>query len=377
MAKALETTLADELLHASKTRATIMEPKLMSKLDHVLRSAQRFVLTEEAAIKVGEAIHNYPEMLVEQGIFARAPFDTCWIELPSYEFHERIVPGSASPSSDIRTGYLFHEGRVYVGAQNTSNLGADWSPMCYHLHQPLSLEQEIKMAEDLKLSRMQLDNFYWGGTMATNLSPDIVRGLRMQHGFSVHIQDRFKHKIRGDEWLGFSAGEVRNLMGLLLMLNQPSKIIRTEAVAHRRKMTPKGVRVLQSHSIITINLDGRSKLSRLFRKPVGASHASPKWHNVMDHWCNDYISRTTGYSMDDPKTIGQRHAVGMHAHDWEQTSIEKLQFQCTICGGRRWRRKMVNGRGDKSRGIVTQERIVKTNANPNIRNKFIRGNLND
>ena len=361
------TTLADDMLFRSRRHARVADPKMIDRCSSLLRGAQRFVLTEEAAIKVGEAIHSYPEMLVEQGIFARTPFDTCWIEMPSRKFHETIVPGSSSPTADHRVGYLFHNETVYVAAQ-ISDTG-DWSPMCYHLHRPLSLKQELELSEKLNVSRMQLDAFYWGGTMMQNLPHHIMRQMRNQHGVSVHAHPTLNNKFDGDQWLKMCAGEVRNIIGLLLMMNQPSSIVRSTAVGHRRKMTSKGTRVLMAHSVITINLDKRSKPSRLLRRPEG-THASPKWHQVINHWCNDKISRKTGYSIDDPKTYQGRELLDLHAHDWEMVDEETLRFRCKVCGGRRWRRKYPNGRGDKSRGIVSQDRIIKTDANTEVTDRF-------
>ena len=348
-------TLADDLL-ATKSR-TLIEASVNDKAKHLLRSAKRFVLTEEAAIKIGEAIRAYPEMLVEHGWFARTPFETCWIEFPSRNFHEAIVPGSSTPDADDRVGYLFHGDMAFVGASNGNENGADCSPLVYHLHQPDSLEKQLQHCQTMQVSRAQLDNFYWGRTMAENLPHHVLKGLRAQHGFSVVCEERYRGAIKGADWLGFSAGEVRNIIGLLLMINQPSGVIRTTDVAHRRVVGKRGTRVLMGHSIVTLNLDRRSKPDRLLRRPHG-SHASPRWHEVVDHWCNDEKARTLGYSADDPKTFGR----GTHAHVWEKDDA-KLVATCSICGGRRWRRRMKNGRGDRSRGTIGQTRVVITNEN--------------
>lgn len=350
-------TLADDLL-ATQSR-TIIDRATNDRAKALLRNpnTKRLVLTENAAIRIGEAIRAYPEMLVDHGWFARTPFPVCWIELPAPAFHEAIVPGIGTDAQDDRVGYLFDGDRVYVGASNSKEKGADFSPMVYHLHQPNSLAEQLRLTEMLKVSRMQLDNFYWGATMAESLPNDVLKGLRTQHGFSMAVDERYRDKISGADWLGFSAGEVRNLIGLLLMLNQPSNVVRFDDVERRKQMTIRGTRVLMAHSVVTISLDKRSKPDRLLRKPVG-THASPRWHNVMDHWCNDKVARTKGYSLDDPKT----HGRGDHAHLWDKEEGENgsLIATCAICGGRRWRRFMRNGRGDRSKGTISQERVVVT-----------------
>lgn len=346
-------TLADDLIFTTDKYAVI-DKKLEAKIKAKVRGAQRFVLTESAAVKVAEAIRAYPEMLVEHGVFARTPFETCWIEMPSQKFHDTIVPGSSAESSsaDLRVGYLFDGDEVYVAAQRDDV--AAISPLVIHLHQPMSINQQLRMAERLHLSRAALDNFYWGATMASDLPLETKRGLRGQHGFSLMVQERFRDTFKGEDFLRFTAGEIRNVIGLLLMINQPSNILRQEQVAHRRTMTKKGTRVLMGHSVITLHLDKRSRPDRILRAQ-SFGHRSPKWHPVSNHWCHDKIARAKGHNIDDPKTYGR----GDHAHEWEQAQDGSLRFTCKICGGKRWRRIMKNGRGDRSKGVVTQSRIVK------------------
>lgn len=359
-----KSTLADDLLN-TKTRSLISaaaHDRARYALNRAKLDGNIFVLTESAAVKIGEAIRAYPEMLVEHGWFARTPFPTCWIEIPAPPFHEAIVPGTGTPEQDERVGYLFHNDTVYVGASNGKADGADFSPLVYNLHTPNTLEEQLEQAQTMKVSRMQLDNFYWGKTMSEGLDRATLRGLRDQHGFSIQCDERFRGKFEGADWLGFSAGEVRNIIGLLLMINQPSGVLHTTAMPRRKTMTIRGTRVLMAHSVVTLNLDRRSKPSRLLQRPAG-SHASPRWHEVMNHWCNDSVARTRGHSLDDPKT----HGRGDHAHVWEKDD-EKLVATCTICGGRRWRREMANGRGDRSKGTISQLRIVSTNMDqPNER----------
>ena len=357
-----KTILADEILFSKE--AGLLHRKTDNYVRNLLRNndTKRFVLTESAAIKVATAIRQYPEMLVEQGIFARTPFERCWIEFPSEQYHTILAPNQINSGVDAKVGYLFDGDRVYIGAGDGID-SISLSPLIVHLHHPLSMREEIRLAEELKLSRAQLDNFYWGGTMLDILSWDIRRGLRSQHGFSIDLRDDFKGKVSGDDFLRFTAGEVRNIIGLLLMINQPSSILRTETIDRRKTMSHKGARVLMGHSIITLNLDKRSRPDRLFRPPHSV-HASPRWHEVANHWCNDKVARTKGYSIDDTKTM---RGIG-HAHEWVQDEDGSLKFTCKICGGRRWRRIMKNGRGDRSRGIITQERIVKTDQDTEIKN---------
>ena len=209
-----------------------------------------------------------------------------------------------------------------------------------------------------------LTQLYWGGTMGQNLDFRIARKLREHHSVRMNLRPDLAKRASavGPEWLASTAGEVRNIVGLLLMLNQPS-IHQYERVGHHRKMTSKGPRVFMSHSILTINLDGRSKPSRLLRKPMG-THASPRWHKVSDHWCNDYRARSQGYNADD-----HRGNQSGHAHEWHADDDSALRFTCQVCGGKRWRRKMRNGRGDRSLGIISQERHV-TTALDNIKERM-------
>lgn len=355
-------TLADDIVFNQSTDS-LLETKIEDRVRALLRSAKRFVLTEDAAVRVAEAIRAYPEMLVEQGVFARTPFDVCWIEMPSFKYHETLAPGTSTAKADTRVGYLFVGDHVYIAAQGP-NGSSSLSPLVVHLHHPMGLPEELRFADSMDLSRGQLDQFYWGGLMSETLPWNVKRGLRAQHSFQMKVKEPYADKIKGNEFLQFTAGEIRNIVGLLLMINQPSSVLREQEVERRKTTTHKGTRILMGHSVITLNLDKRSRPDRLLRPPRSA-HAAPRWHEVMNHWCNDKVARTKGYSLDDPKTHGMQ--MFGHAHEWEQDEDGSLKFTCKICGGRRWRRIMSNGRGDKSRGMVSQERIVKTDKDGDIK----------
>lgn len=346
-------TLADDILVS--TAKSIVNPKVTERVRSILRlnTTKRFVLTEEAATLVGRAIRKCPEMLVQQGWFARAPFPNCWIEIPSVAFHEAIIPGSSSPNADDRVGYLFtDDGAVYVGASGPE--GADISPLVYQPHGGFTPDEQNRICAQLDVTTAQLDNFYWGATMTAELDSQTRRDFRQQHKFSVEVAPQFRNRIRGEKWLGFSAGEVRNIIGLLLMLNQPSGIVQSSEVARRKMMTHRGSRVLLNHSVVTLHL-GKRDLPSLFRRPR-TTHGAPRWHEVMDHWCNDRVARQNGHSEDDVRT----HGRGDHAHSWEpdDRADGRLSATCSICGGKRWRRSLKNGRGDRSYGTIVQDRIV-------------------
>lgn len=342
-------TLADDLM-ARGGSERIHSRQFEEKLQGLIRRAHRFVLTEDAARKVALAIQSYPEMLVEHGQFARAPFENCWIEFPTTEFFETLVPGSGNqPGADIRVGYLFSGNNVYVGAQRAEGVGG-FSPIEYHLHQPMSLQNELAMADAMGVSRMGLDDFFWGRSFSRDLSLETKRGLRRQHDFSMRIDPaRVNNKIDYSVLLNSMNGEVRNILGILLMINQPNKNFTITERTASRAMSHRGMRAQMSHNVVSINLDDND-LSTLFRvdRPKG-THASPRLHPVRGHYCHDRRAKMMS-------KIGCQH-------EWNE--ITPLKWECTRCTGRRWWRKE-HSRGDASLGQIEQEHAVITDRDRHI-----------
>ncbi len=279
-------------------------------------------------------------MLVDHGQFARAPFETCWIEFPAPDFHEML---NHQVGEDDRVGYLFHGDHVYVGS-STSDKRSNIIPVRYNLHQPMAFHDEIALSEKLGISRMFLDDFYWGRTFSENFTQPMKRALRSQHSFYLHVEENRYKSINSENVLFGMAGELRNILGILLMINQPRNILDIVERLPRKTMTHRGYRNLVSHSVVEINLDDRD-LRPLMRveRPHG-THAAPRWHQVRGHYCHDR----------DTKIYGEIGCV----HVWKE--IKPLNWECDVCGGRRWWRKACE-RGDKSLGLIEQNRVVSTN----------------
>lgn len=331
-------SLANTLIHAPASHVDSIPRDLRTALNFRLREAKRFVLTEEAAVRVGEAIASYPEMLVEHGQFARPPFDNCWIEFPSQKFHNAIVPGSdklVSEMTDTHVGYLFSNGRAYVGA-TTGRGDANFSPFAVDLNMPSDFQTELDIANGLGVSRMALDDLYWGTTMARNLPREIVRAFRAQHRVILTMTSKMQEMMRkqgeGSNFIHGCAGEIRNIVGLLLMLNQPRLIKYIGEQSQYRAVTHRGTRQMLGHSVIELDLDRKPKTVILGR-PQG-THASPRRHEVMGNYAH-------------------RNLSALCEHYWEPE--DDNHWTCANCGGRRWWRK-AHQRGDASLGIMTQER---------------------
>lgn len=337
-------TFADIVINQnySKSKANITPDDVNRRVASLIRdtSTRRFVLSEDAATRVGEAIRLYPELLVENGWFARTPFERCWIELPSRSLHSAIMPDYHTDQADDRVGYLFDGESVYVCA-SSGNDSAGISPLVYRLHEANDAGEDRGIMEYLSLSEGAMDRFYWGATMAKSLDPDIRSGLRAQHGFSLAVREKYAEALRGrgEDWLLFSAGEVRNIIGILLMLNQPSLIERVD-VPRSSKMTRRGRIVTVAHTVIDLKFTRTPKT--IFASHGSRPRGSSRWHTVRDHWCHNRVARE----------------ATDHTHQWE-VQEGKLSATCSVCGGRRWRRQMRNGRGDKSLGTIIQTRIVK------------------
>ncbi len=334
-------TLADSIIF-SNGGEPVVDRRIRASLVQRLRQAKRYVLTDPAAVKVGRAIHAYPEMLVHHGQFAIPPFDECWIEFPSRNFHQEVVPDAyhmVSPegllTSDSRVGYLFSEGRCYVGAARDRG-DPSFSPIIVELNKPSSFQSERAFAESLGISRLRLNDLFWGVSMARDLPQDLVRQFRAQHSVTLALDESVVASIqrngRGDEFITGCAGEVRNIIGILLMLNQPKFIRYIGEVPRHRAMTHRGPKVFLGHSVIEIDLN-RKPVNVILGRPKG-THATPRLHDVSGHFAH-------------------REVRQLCEHRWEQE--DDRHWSCANCHGKRWWRAG-HKRGDASIGIMTQER---------------------
>jgi len=218
-------------------------------------------------------------------------------------------------------------------------------PVVYRLNRPFKLGEELKFAEDTKLSRLQLDNFFWGSSIE-KLPPAYTRAFRAHHSCALLLRDNLPTPLVDlviERQLMGSAGDLRNAIALVLFLNQTSKLRYETDVPHHRGMIGNKASTFLKHSVITIRLNPLPGLKKL----LGGHGAWRREHDVRGHFCRNKQARNA------PQCNIQEHSQ----HDWTEVSVN--QWRCLKCGGLMWHKKDYH-RGHKEKGISQTEYKVVT-----------------
>lgn len=316
--------------------------------------AKRFVLDEQATVYCADLIKRAPRIIADAQDFAIPPFERTYIEIPFKPWFETITGRPGDADGDTRVGYLIVGNVVRCFSENPDGLCV--SPLEYHLHHPLTVEEEVKYAHWMGTSRIGLDTFYWGelitsfGTITcTDGKHRIelnewdkagVRSLRANHGFSIHLPNKALPQIPAmmEGLHEGSNGDLRNIIGLLIFLNRTSQVRYEREIPFKPQMVNRKSVNLLKHRVITIKVDPIPKLLKL----GAGSGIQRRLHDVRGHLCHNEIARTN-----------------FHDHDWQESEGDHLRWFCE-CGGKRWWRKE-HHRGHEERGIVTSEYTVTKN----------------
>ena len=324
-------------------------PKYCARLATTMMGARRFEIQPNASKRIRDAITSYPELLAENSQFAIPPFEKTWIEFETkYLIQHDLMTRVMEPYADRRVGYLFQGNTVMIFSED-SKYEPSPGVLAYRLNSPMPMELQQQFAEWFGISRIGIDPFLWGHTMTQYLDESVKRSLRDQHTLMISPgMETFFGKddpktiplMVRDSYHG-SAGELRNILGILLMLNQPSRVRAIKDVPRKRGIVRGKPMPYFGHSTIDICLDKLDNASLLSR-PREGEHASPRWHEVRGHFCHNAAARKA-----------------THAHAWAQ--VDDRRWECQAgCGGKRWWREFPEGRGSAQVGFVHQERRITT-----------------
>lgn len=333
---------------------------LPRKREEIIRShmteAKHFVLDADATRYIGEMTRQVPQAISYGQQFALPPFNKMWIEFPARVLYEAVTQRPADADSDETVAYFINWPTVYVVASNGKGGDPLLSPIKYKLFQPFDARGEIEFCQDIGISRLNLDAFFWGETLHTmmletlrtrgkpvvnELKPLTVdleeldidtrilaRSLRENHSIEIMSQDM---TMTFRAMFSESAGEMRNIIAMLLFLNRTSKIQYQEQIGPEKRMIRSKPRTMVKHQIIRLKINPLPKLIKL----GGSGGIWRRLHDVRAHFCHDRIARETNC-----------------LHDWVEQDIE--QWRCMACGGLKWRRK-AHQRGNREKGLVKTE----------------------
>lgn len=366
-----EPLLIDRLLASDNWKAPFSAAH-GQRLADTMYLAKRFVLDESATKYLGEMVRKMPRVIADAQDFAIPPFERMWIEIPFRLYYETVTGAPSDVEGDQVVGYLFDGPVVSVAAYSRAVDGGRTpgiGPIQYMLNRPLTAEQELRLTQKLGISRAYLDVFYWGESFKhlrasaqgkleaspTSVSDEdmkflqgniwgaeseiaSLRALRATHSFRLaELPKRFAGKeAEVFDWASNgSAGDLRNIIALLLFLNRTQDIQYVREQGFAPAMIDRKPRQLLPHRVISFKLDPMPRLQRLC-----AGHGVlRRLHDVRGHFCHNHVAR---------------HSGCQHP-DWEE--FKPLHWRCPACNGVRWWRKE-HHRGKLDKGVVESEYAV-------------------
>lgn len=342
--------LADRLL-ADGCRDTYLTRKWSEQALTSLQTAKRFVLDAQATKYLAMMVREYPRVIADAQDFAIPPYSNMWIEFPFKTYFREITGREPEGTADDVVGYLFDgpQVRTAASAQSDTKIGhivsQGFLPIEFTLHRPMRLSEELQLSQRLGTSRMGLDYWMWGSTAEALQVWDAegLRALRENHTLKVGgVKDDLPPELLSEAFKN-SAGELRNIVALLLYLNRTHDIQKLEEFKAVQGFIGNKLKVYGKHNVISLKLDPTTRIKRL----VAGSGVKHRLHDVRGHFCHDQQARK-----------GCQHGselFGDFGDHWDE--YQPLKWKCRDCGGKRWWRKE-HARGSLDEGVVVSEYAV-------------------
>lgn len=309
--------------------------------------AHKFVLDDKASSFVGSLLHRAPLEVLQEHEFARTPFPVTWVEIDHKAYWSHLGLPSQVPTGreDTHVGYLFDHNKVWMIAKSMDRPDPSLIPMLINLHQRISFEQELRIAEYVGTSRLMLryallgnvnvaeNSDWWMGDEAT----EICRSHRLEW-YEHDYYRKLSHEHRVAILQG-SAGHLKMILTLALLLTRPGqKVMLNSDVAHHRAIYRGKNIVYKAHHHVTIRLAHRDPVVRFTTALATGLHR--RGHGVRGHWAQTrrLIARGCG-------------------HQWD--IIAEGRYQCAACSAKRWWVRD-HTRGDTTKGFVTKDYPVTT-----------------
>lgn len=318
--------------------------KGLAALQSQTRRAEKMVFDESASIRVGELLRDVPEVLVEQAESARPPFNLMWIEYDVAAVWETLTGRSnqGDSTADDVVGLLIDHDRVNV-VSLAKNGGIGILPFTYTLHVEWPLPDQLRFAEALGTSRIGIDRWLWGSVsnhFVQHGRDEYMRRLRDAN--MVEFLDKLDEIPPGDRHylLEASAGDFKNVIALLLLLNQP-RLTEYVHVPARRGWIRQSQRPYMAHHVVNVSLEATKLLQNV--GDGAPSELRRRRHLVRGHYCHDETAR------DYARIAGCVHDWRSAHPNWapwpDAPLDEREHWTCRSCGGKRWWR-VQHERGD-------------------------------
>jgi hypothetical protein len=349
-------TLADLTL-ASDSREAIMDRVWYERRRDQLRAAKKFVLDDQAAIYLATMLREHPRVIADAQDFAIPPFNLMWVELPFRSFYAAMTGEEPDSTSDTQVGYLIESPSVWVAAASEDHRDACFLPTGFVLHKPMTIEEQLGLADKLEVSRLGIDLWFWGESASffaggrryvdnkTAWDKESLHALQDNHSVQfAPLKPKYQDKKLG-QLLHGSAGDLRNIIGLLLFINRTRDITYEKDVPMAQSLIKRKPKPLMPHKVISIKLD---PLPRLMKLAAGEG-IRRRFHEVRGHFCHDETARAG--------CPHGKYETGDWGEWWEE--YEMLRWRCTGCSGKRWW-KPEHTRGSSDVGVIKEQTYAVT-----------------
>jgi hypothetical protein len=340
--------MADKLL-ARQPADFPAKRREQERIRNYLLEAKRFVMDYDGVCYAAEIIRKNPGMIAKNVEFATPPFPSMYIEFSFLTFYKELTGRDPDEYADATMGYLIHGPHVFVITNGRGETDPVIMPWYYHLNKVWTLQEEINASELMGTSRGGLDAFFWGESF-DKLSEDEQRTFRAHHSmWMLPVADGGEEEsalaVLRKLWSNVydtSAGDLRNITALLLLLNRSGNVRYDVPMGPHRAMIHNKPRAFLSHSVVKFKLNPVKRVLKGSGTGLGAWRRE---HDVRGHYCRDKYARAA----EEPKQCCAKDKFDEPTHDWREYGIN--EWACVKCKGRKWWRKACK-RGSRDKGKV-------------------------
>lgn len=322
--------------------------------------ARHYEFDANASQRIGELMRDHLDLIIDNIEFARAPYPTTYIELDMRAIWRGWRPEQPqAPTMDNKIGYLIHNGTVVILAESDQD-GSAITTWVVRINRTQAKSPQELFGKSHDASELIKQAYIFGGQRTHKAYHEwdfdeeqqgIIMPMLPNKWTYAQVAAHFdilpafegipKPTLLGSAFLG--GGDPIIVATALLLLNQPhSSNIEYHVIPKSSGLYKGKLKTYKEHSIVTIHLTPKQKLTDLF---VHVERSSPIRHDVEGHWKN--FNKHPNCS-----------------HDWEPVGIGRTEdggvknYWCPKCLQRRtWTESYV--RGDGTKGLGTKEYVVK------------------
>jgi hypothetical protein len=281
--------------------------------------ARQFIFDEQSSAIMADFIQKSPDLLFKNEQFAIPQFPTCYYEFDAETFLKAMgkpTTGAGDAGRDWKVGYLITNNTIYVVSKG---FGSSKPAFMFY-----GMTIGRTKYSPLVMTRRQKANVFLASTIH-DLPMDIWQNISENYEF-VNLSAGYADEVVRNS-IADGAGDLRNLLTMILFLYQNQEVIHVNQVAPHRGILKGRAITYMAHSVVTIHLNEIKKIRKHFETH---DRGSPRRHEVRPFY----------------RTVPKNKSCD---HLW--VPYESDRWECKRCGSKRARIKGYQ-RGDATKGYV-------------------------